>query len=288
MMRKSLLIMLFLLLAGTVHAQRPVPALESDLELLGALHQVRAMWLDPAEAEWEIRRWIGEQVDAWRGPLANGSFEWVLRERPDQEVVDRSEHLVYGTRDRLARIEDGEAWAYGVRLVVPRKRSLFRGNHSVWVESITLRVQSENGEVSEDTQQVGRWFEPNTSQTWDFEGIVPRADVIVEAAAEPDDRGESLLEIHFLESIETDDPDGPYYDGIQTLLDLSEWLNAERIDREIERAEERVVPGARSVPVTMVAELLDRALESYDSEDPEEQKKARAAIVEALKLLQEN
>lgn len=283
-MRARVLI-LALFCALPVVAQDWPEKLESDLELLGALHQVRAMWLDPDVAEWQIERWIDDRIETWRGPLPDGSYQWILRGRPESEVVKRSEHLVYGSLDQPARIEEGDAWVYGVRVVVPRKRSLFRGNNPVWVGRITIRTRDDSGAPVEEVVPVERWFAPNTTQTWDLDAIVPRADVILEAAAEPEHRGASLVEIHFLESIERDDPSGPHYDSIQMLSEMSGWLSAERIDSEIERLESRLIPGARSVPVASVAQLLEEALTLIDSDDPEERKKAMATFVEALNLV---
>lgn len=282
---KVIVLIVAALLASPLSAQDWAEKLESDLELLGALHQVRAMWVDPDVAEWEIDRWISERIDSWRGPLPDGTRQWVIRNRPETEVVDRSEHLVYGTPDQPATFEDGDAWVYGVRVVVPRKRSLFRGNHRVWVEQLTIRMRDEIGVPTEEVVPVERWFAPNTSQTWDLEAIVPRADVVLEAYADLESRGEALVEIHFLESVESDDPSGPHYRAIQTLSEIAGWLSADRIDSEIERVETRLIPGARSVPVALVAQYLEEALTLIDSEDPEERKKAMATFVEALNLI---
>ena len=282
---KAIILIVVALLTTPVSAQDWAENLESDLELLGALHQIRAMWVDPDVAEWEIDRWIGDRIDSWRGPLPDGTHQWVLRDRPETEVTDRSEHLVYGTRGEPATFEDGDAWVYAVRIVVPRKRSLFRGNKRVWIERLTIRVREEGGAPTEEIIPVGRWFAPNTSQTWDLDAIVSRADVFVEAYADPENRGEALAEIHFLESVESDDPSGPHYRSIQTLSGLAGWLNAERIDGEIERVEARLIPGARSVPVALVVRHLEEALTRIDSDDPEERKKAMATFVEALNLL---
>lgn len=282
---RGVLLGVVILLTTPVFGQDWAEKIESDLQLLGALHQVRAMWVDPEVAEWQIDRWIDDQVETWRGPLSDGTHRWVLRERPEVEVLDRSEHLVYGTTDQPAMVEDGDAWIYGVRIVVPRKRSLFRGNNRVWIEQITIRTRGEEGIPVEDTVPVRRWFAPNTSQTWDLETIVPRADVSVEAGADPEHRGESLLEIHFLESLERDDPSGPHYDSIKALTELEELLSADRIDDAIARVEMRLIPGARSVPVALVAQFLEEALTLIDSEDPEERKRAMATFVEALNLI---
>ena len=155
----------------------------------------------------------------------------------------------------------------------------------MFVDSVTIRSRSDDGQVMKDTLEVGRWFAPNSSRTWDFETIVARADVVVEASAEADHRGESLLEIHFLQSVERDDPDGPYFQAIGMLEQLGRSLDAERIDRAIAETEDRLIPGAHSVPVAMVGELLTRALEALSSDDPEEREKGRVAVEQALEQL---
>ncbi|MDX1583820.1 MAG: hypothetical protein R3338_09500, partial [Thermoanaerobaculia bacterium] len=179
MKRIALFVLCLLAVATPAAAGELSERVEVDLELLSVLHQVRGMWLDPDVPEWKIDSRIDDVIDRWRGPLPDGGYEWVVRRRPATEVVSRSEQLIYGTRERLARIEEGGSWVYGVRLVVPRKRSLFRGNNSVWIEAVTIRLRSEEGEIEEDSIPLERWFEPNTSRTWEFEMIVPRADVFV-------------------------------------------------------------------------------------------------------------
>lgn len=161
------------------------------------------------------------------------------------------------------------------------------GQQRVWVDRVTIRTHDVKGIPVEEVIPVGRWFAPGTSKTWDLEAIVPRADVTVEAAADPEHRGESLLEIHFLESVQSDDPAGPHYDSIRTLTELEGRLSADRIDTEIERVENRLIPGARPVPVALVTQLLEEALALIDSEDPEERKQAFAALTEALSVIRE-
>jgi hypothetical protein len=260
--------------------------LRTDLEGLGILYQVREQLLDRRVSDWDVNRFIDREIDRLLEPLPEGGHEWVVQVRPASEVVRRSEHLVRATPDAPSTFEHAEPWVYAVRLVVPRKRSLFRGNNPVWVEGYRVMVVEPDGSRSEREIEVGRWMQPGTTTTLDLDTIASSVRVAARAATAAEHRGEALLEIHLLKTVTRDDPQNPYFETIAMLRDLRRSLSPDRVDSQIERLERRVFPGKRPLPVGRLADLLSEAQALLESEDPAEREKAGAVLERMRRLLE--
>jgi hypothetical protein len=257
-----------------------------DVESLGILYQVREQLVDRRVSDWDVSRFIDREIDRLLEPLPGGGHAWVVHVRPDSEVVRSSGHLVRATIDQPATYENAESWVYAVRLVVPRKRSLFRGNNAVWVDRYHVMTVEPDGTRSEREIEIGRWMQPGSSTTLDLETIASNVRVVAWAATAAENRGEALLEIHMLKSVTRDDPRNPYHETIAMLRDLRRSATPGRVDSEIERLERRVFPGKRPMPVGRIVELLAEAQALLEDEDPAEREKAGAVLERMRRLLE--
>src|SRR5688500_5792724 len=113
-----------------------------DLATLRALYEVRDLMFHPFVSSWDVSRRIDDQMNRLREPLPTGGYRWVDWMRPagDGPVVTR-EHLVR-TDFRSGGTETFAADSsvpFSVRVVVPRKRSLVRGNKEAWIGQVAVR-----------------------------------------------------------------------------------------------------------------------------------------------------
>jgi hypothetical protein len=257
-----------------------------DVESLGTLYQVREQLVDRRVSDWELSRFIDREIDRLLEPLPEGGHAWVVHVRPDSEVVRRSGHLVRGTLVEPATYEHAESWVYAVRLVVPRKRSLLRGNNAVWVGGYRVMILEPDGTRSEREIEIGRWMQPGSSTTLDLETIASNVRVVAWAATEAEHQGEALLEIHTLRSVTRDDPENPYHETITMLRDLRRSVTPGRVDSEIDRLERRIFPRKRPMQVGRLVELLSEAQALLEHEDPAEREKAGAVLERMRRLLE--
>jgi len=259
-----------------------------DVRTLGMLYQIREMVLSPSDSNWEISQRIDQLVDLMREPLPDGGYRWVHMIRPDAGgPVEKDGHMVqaiHATGD-LDSFESTQPAVYAVRIVVPRKKSLFRANEKVWVERVVLRIRADGGE-SERIEKIGKWMSPDTSRTIDLGVIADRVDARAEVATAPATKGQALVELHFLEAVPRDDPDGPHYDAIMTLGRIRNDLSPENVDLEVGRLEKRLYPASDPFAVTLLLTRLreyDRLMKSDKPEDQEKAKKKFSEIERSLR-----
>ncbi|HUP65870.1 MAG TPA: hypothetical protein VM557_11390 [Thermoanaerobaculia bacterium] len=258
-----------------------------ELAALRALYDVRDAMVHERSSSWEISRRLERQLEALREPLPGGGYRWVQWVRPVGEgPLVKREHVVRSNQQR-GEVETFEAAAtapYAVRVVVPRKRSLIRANHPVWVGSVQIRYWSE-GEVQTIDKGVNEWLRPNSSKSFDLGEIADRAQVTVQTATSGSTAGESLIEIHFRQAVSRDDPTSPHAEIVDTLKLLQASPEPLTVDLEIARLERRLFPDVASIPLATLVARLREAEALMSSEKEEERAKVPKAIEEIVRLL---
>lgn len=259
----------------------------AELESLRALYDVRQVMMMSSPGSYEVNRRIDYHMDRLRGPLPGGGHRWVRWVRPagDGPVV-RREKLAQAAHDRgeSETFEASGTMPYAVRIVVPRKRSVFRGNNDVWVGDVRIYYWVD-GRRETIEQSVDAWLRPDNSRTFDLDVIADRAEVVVETATRERHRGEALVEVHFRQALAEDDPANPDAGGIQALQRLRYAAEPAVLDLEIAQIEQRVFPGIIATPfATLVARVreAERLLRSETEEEREKGEKVLADLVETL------
>ena len=247
--------------------------------LLGTLYQLRSMMMRRYTTSSDIERFIDRRIDELREPLPSGGYKWVRWMRPsDGGPTDKKVHSVVavqgaGDPDLFEAI--GEH-AYAVRIVVPSKRSLFKGNNPVYVGDVKV-----DGEVT----RVNRWMNPDTSQTFDLHGIEDRTVVQAQVSTDKRDVKEAVFEIHFKQAVMQDDPANPAYSTIRALERVRSTPDPLTVDAEIAALETSLFPGSESIPLLTLVRDLRRADELMRSEKTDEQEKGNKLLKETLRRL---
>lgn len=259
----------------------------AELEALRALYEIRQIMLHPFFGSWDVSSRIDAHLHELRDPLADGRYRWVRYVRPagDGPLVKR-EHLVRSNR-RAGEIEEFEASAevpFAVRVVVPRKRSVFRGNNEVWVGAVEIRTWVD-GEMRSESKRVDQWLKPDSQRTFDLGGIVDHAEVAVQAGTNPSTLGEALVEIHLRQAVSQDDPANPNREGVEALKRLGASPDPITLDLEIARLESRLFPGIAVTPFTTIVARLREAEKLLASEEDEEREKGKKALAEVMESL---
>lgn len=259
----------------------------AELEALRALYEVRQIMLHPYFGSWDVSSRIDAHLNQLREPLPDGGYRWVRWVRPAGEgPVVKKEHLARSNR-RAGEQEEFEASAekaFAVRIVVPRKRSLVRGNNEVWVGGVEIRTWVD-GEMQTESKRVDQWLKPDTQRTFDLGGIVDRAEAAVETGTNPSTLGEALVEVHFRQAVAQDDPANPNREGIEALKRLAASPDPVTLDLEIARLEGRLFPGIAVTPFTTIVARLREAETLLASEKEEEREKGKKALGEVMKSL---
>lgn len=259
----------------------------AEIEALRALYEIRQIMLHPYFGTWDVSSRIDAHLHELRGPLADGGYRWVRHVRPagDSPVV-KKEHVVRSNR-RGGELEEFEASAevpFAVRVVVPRKRSLIRGNNEVWVGGMEIRTWVD-GEMRSESKTIDQWLKPDSQRTFDLGGIVDRAEVAVQAGTNPSTVGEALVEVHFRQAVAQDDPANPHREGIEALKRLGASPDPITLDLEIARLESRLFPGIAVTPFTTIVARLREAEKLLASEEEEEREKGKKTLAEVMKSL---
>ncbi|HVR44038.1 MAG TPA: hypothetical protein VMS56_11420 [Thermoanaerobaculia bacterium] len=277
------------LLVISVALARPASAADecAQLAALRALYEVRQLMLHPLVSSWDVSARIEQHLERLREPLPGGGYRWVRFVRPaGAGPVVKREHLVREER-RAGDPEIFEAEAavpYSVRVVIPRKRSLLRGNKEAWIGTVSIRYWSEGG-VETIEREIDQWLRPDNSRTIDLGVIADRAVVSVETATRAASLGEALVEIHFHQAVSRDDPENPNYEGVLALERLQASLDPVTLDLEIARMERWLFPGIEVTPFTTIGARIreaERLLRSEDEKERDEGAKALQEVVRAL------
>ncbi len=284
-MKRALLAFALLLVPIAAPAQESCP---EDVFLLRNLYELRELMLLPSSGSWDFSERLNGQIDAIREPLGDGTYRWVDYSVPRSDgPVTRRDRLV-NTADGTGDFDSLEASGtkiYAVRLVVPRKRSLFRANESLRIGMLRITTVTD-GESSTREMPLDRWFSPDSSKTIDLDGIADRVTVSVAATTHAEDVGEALVEIHLLQAVPTDNPDNPHFDTLQVLRRLGSSWDPYVLELEIGRAEQRLFPEARPLPLLVVLPQLREVQRLLSSEEPADRNKAIEELSKALKSLQ--
>ena len=201
-----------------------------------------------------------------------------MRPNSSDAPYDKKLHTVnavYGQGDP-DHFEASSDHIYAVRLAVPSKRSLFKGNRPVYVGDVNI-----NGR----TTRIDKWMNPDTSQTFDLHGIEDHVTASVQASTGEKDAHDSVVEFHFMQAVATDDPANPAYPAIKALQRIRQTSDAATVDSEIAAAESQLFPGSESVPLLTVLRDLRRADELMRSEKQEDKDKGDRLLKDTLRRL---
>jgi len=263
----------------------PVFAIDRDdcagpLTHLGALYQLRSLMMHRYTSSSDINRFIDDRVEQLREPQSGGGYKWVRWMRPTSGngPEDKKVHTVnavYGNGDPDS-FEASSDHVYAVQLVVPSKRSLFKGNRQVYVGDVDI-----DGHVT----HLNKWMQPDTSQTFDLRGIEDHVTASVQASTGEKDAHDSVVEFHFRQAVATDDPANPAYPTSKALLRIRETPDPATVDSEIAGLESSLFPGSESVPLLTIMRDLRHADELMRSDKPEEKEKGERLLRETLRQL---
>lgn len=258
-----------------------------ELVALRSLYGVRELMMGPYASGYEIGGFIDQQLNELRDPLPSGGYRWVRFVRPsgDGPVVKR-EHLISsdfasGNRDAFEAEADH---SFAVRIVVPRKRSLLKGNKEAWVGNVRIRYVKD-GQERVMEKRINEWLAPDTSRSFDLGMIADQAVVAAEAATRSAHVKDSLVEIHLRQAVAQDDPENPNYETIAALKRIGSSPDPVTLDLEIARLERRFFPGIDVVPFTTIGVRLREVEKLLVSEKEEEREKGRKMLAETVRAL---
>ena len=260
---------------------------ESTLTHLGALYQLRAMMMRSGSS-YDVDRYITARVNDLREPLAGGGYRWVRWVRPsggEGPVVKKglSVKAIDGSGDPDVMEASGDH-VYGVRVVVPRKRSLTKANEPLWVGTVNVTYLV-NGRERTREEKINAWMNPDTSRTIDLGAIADRVEVSLQTATKAEDANQSLVEIHLRQAVAEDDPANPAFSTIRMLERVRVSPDPATIEGEIAAIERSLFPGAESFPILTLVNDLRRADEWMRSSKPEEQEKGNKLMKDTLRRL---
>lgn len=286
-MKRPVLILLALLVTAPLFAIDRNDC-SSRLTHLGTLYQIRSMMMRSLTSSDDVVRFIDRRVDELREPLPAGGYRWVKWMRPTGDgPTDKHTHkvvAVQGASDADFFEATGQH-VYSVRVVVPAKRSLFKGNNPVYVGDVQLDYEDASGRGKSDVMHVNRWLNADTSQTFDLGRIADRVVATAQVSTGARDVKEAVAEIHFKQAVAQDDPVNPAYSTIRALQRVRETPDPATVDGEIAALETAIFPGAESVPLLTIMRDLRRAGELMRSEKTDEQEKGSKLLKETLRRL---
>jgi hypothetical protein len=277
-----------LTLALILAAALPAPAIDTSncagsLAHLAALYELRAMLLKTYTTPYDVERFAARRIEELREPLGGGDYRWVRWVRPSgggpTEKRGHTTSAIEG-RGNEDRFEAAGQHVYAVRIVAPAKRSLLKKNNPVYVSEVEITADG-----STRTHRINRWMNPDTSQTFDLNGIADRVAVTAHVSTAPNNAGESLLEVHFRQAVAEDDPDNPAFSTIRMLERVREKPDAVTVDAEVAAMEREMFPAAGSLPILTLITDLRRADELMRSSKPEEKEKGEKLLQETLRRL---
>ncbi len=285
-MKRTLLALLASLIA------LPVLAIDrndcEDMTHLGTLYELRSLMMRRYTSSDDVQRFIDRRIDELRVPVPDGGYRWVRYVRPSGDgPTDKHVHSVRAVHDTDApdMFEATGHHVYAVRVVVPSKRSLFKGNNPVYVGDVNVAYNDGNAGPRTDVIHINRWMSPDTSQTFDLRGIFDNVVATAPVSVDKRDRNEAVAEIHFQQAVAQDDPANPAYSTIQALNRIRSTPDAATIDSEISALETTLFPGGESVPLLTILRDLRRADELIRSEKADDQEKGNRLLKETLRRL---
>jgi hypothetical protein len=272
---RSVTTLLVLLLAT------PLLAVETgDCARLAALYEIRSLMLKKYSSSYDIGRVIERRVEALREPLGDGNYRWVRWVRRDSDgPVDKKVHKLRGSANP-DRFESDAGRVFTVRVVVPSKKSLFGANNPVNVGAVQITTTLD-GRTRTRTERIDTVMNPDTSRTFDLGGIFDHVQVAVDASS----RTEAVIETHFKQAVQEDDPANPAYATIQSLRRIGDSPDAQTVDSEIASIERSMFASSDPLPVLSIIENLRRADELMRSKKTEEQEKGDKLLKETLRRL---
>jgi len=285
-MRRYLTFLVLSLMAAPLQASDDC----REVEALNALYGVRELLIRNASS-FTISSEIDDHVDRLREPLPEGGYRWVLLVRPPagEGPYDRTKHFVRSSSEESPDIFEAVASnAWAVSIVVPRKRSLFRGNEESWIGDATITCTIE-GRTETRRESIQRWMKPDTSHTVDLGGpIADSCHVRLETATREEFLDEeALVEIHIREAVEQDDPENPNAETIRLLRKIRYSASPETLDYEIAKLERRLFPNLHSYPFATLLSETREARRLLVSEKDEDREKGMKMLEEVVKQMEE-
>jgi hypothetical protein len=282
-MRRPLLLLAVLLIAAPVFASDC-----DDMMQLGALYELRSLMMRGTPSSSDVQSVIDRRIERLREPLADGGYRWVRWVRPTGDgPTDKHVHTVaavHGSGDPDSFEASGEH-AYAVRIVVPSKRSLFKGNNRVYVGDVQMTYDSRSGRRQTETRHINRWMNPDTSETIELTGIYDHVLVTTQVSVEERDRKEAVAEIHFKQAVAEDDPANPAYPTIRALNRIRDNATPSTVDYEIGELERSLFPHSEPMPLLAIVQDLRRADELMRSDKAGDQEKGNKLLRETLRRL---
>jgi len=276
-MKRALILITFLLFA--------TPLLADDcsaMTQLATLYELRNVAL---RHSYDVDNWIDKRIDVLREPEGNG-YRWVRWARPSgSDPVDKHLHKTQAVHGNGSdSFEATGAHAYGVRVVVPAKQSLFGRNNPVYVGTVRIAYDVD-GRRRTKTEKIDQWMNPDTSRTIDLGAIADHVEASLDASAAQKDVGSALVEIHFREAVAEDDPANPGYRTIQSLKHVRGSWSGTAIDDEIAQAERDAFGTTESLPWLTIARDLRKADEMLRSSKDSEKEKGDKLLKETLRKI---
>lgn len=282
-MKRTVLLSAVLLIASPVLASEC-----NDFMELGALYELRSLMLRGSVSSSDMHSIVDRRVEQLREPLPDGGYRWVRWVRPSGDgPTDKHVHsvsAVQGAGDADSFEAAGEH-VYAVRIVVPSKRSLFKGNNRVYVGDVLLTYEDRSGKSRSETRHINRWMNPDTSETFDLAGIFNHVRASTQVSVEPRNVREAVAEIHFQDAVLQDDPDNPAYPAIQALNRIRDTTDPVTVDDEIARVERSLFSSSEPIPLLTIVHDLRRADELMRSAKADDQEKGNKLLKEALRRL---
>lgn len=277
------------LLCAVLLTASPVLASDCDeLMQLGALYELRSLMLRGSVSSSDVHTIVDRRIEQLREPLPEGGYRWVRWVRPSGDgPTDKHVHSVSAVHDSgdADSFEATGSHAYAVRVVVPSKRSLFKGNHRVYVGDVELAYEDRSGRTRTDRRQINRWMNPDTSETIDLGGIFDHVRVRTQVSVDERDRREAVAEIHFKQAVPQDDPANPAYATIQALNRIRDTTDPDTVDYEIAQMERSLFTSYGSIPLLAIVRDLRRADELMRSDKSGDQEKGNKLLQETLRRL---
>jgi len=275
---RKLAIVLLMLIAPAAHAADDC----SQVAALDALYGIRDLVIRNA-GSYAISSAIDDSIRDLRGPEPGGGYRWVQWVKPSgTPPTVKHEHTVRavqgsGTTDSVEASADKP---FAVAIVVPKKRSLFSANNPSWVGEVVIEFTLD-GKSRTRNESINAWINPGSSRTFDLGTIADDAHVRAEAATnEKTSKGEALVEIHFKQAVEQDDPENPQYETIQSLQRIRSSASPEVLDAEIGKLEHRLFPSLQVYRFTFLISKTREAEELLRSTKTEDQDKAKKMLKE--------
>ncbi|MBI2212513.1 MAG: hypothetical protein HYU52_02615 [Acidobacteria bacterium] len=260
----------------------------SEVEALDALYGIRDLVIRGA-GSYAITSAIEESLNGLRGPLPDGSYRWVNWVKPSgSPPIVKHGHTVSAVHGSgTDSVEASAGKPFAVAVVVPKKRSLFSGNNPSWVGEVEIQFTLD-GRQRTRTESINAWLNPGTSRTFDLGTIADDARVRIEAATSAQyTEGEALVEIHFKQAVEQDDPDNPQYETIRSLQRIRSSSSPEVLDAEIAKLERRLFPSLQSYRFTFLIAKTREAEVLLKSDKPKDQEKGKKLLKEVVDEVKE-